>query len=101
MAEFIRVASLSEIPDDAGKLVEVDGQEIALFKNGSEVCAIHNMCPHAGGPLSEGGMREGNAICPWHGWEFNLKTGLCSFNPAIKVPVFKVKVEGDDVFVRA
>jgi len=99
MAEWIRAASIDEIPDDTGKLVEVDGQEIALFKDRGEICAIHNLCPHAGGPLAEGGMREGHVMCPWHGWEFNLKTGTCAFNPAIKVPVFKTKTEGPDVFV--
>ncbi len=100
MSEFIRAASADEIPEDTGKLVEIDGQEIALFKSGAEICAIHNICPHAGGPLSEGGLREGRVICPWHGWEFDLKSGVSAFNPAIKVPVFKVKVENGSVFVR-
>jgi len=101
MAEYSKVCKLSELPEGEGKLVEVDGSEIALFKDGGEVCAVHNICPHAGGPLSEGGVREGQVVCPWHGWEFNLRTGVCAFNPVIKVPVFKVKVEGDEVFVRA
>lgn len=99
MSEFIRVASADEIPEDAGKLVEVDGQEIALFKSNGEICAIHNLCPHAGGPLSEGGLKDGHVICPWHGWEFNLKSGACAFNPAIKVPVFKTKIAGTDIFI--
>ena len=100
MAEYIKVCKLAEIPEDAGKLVEADGSEIALFRNQGEVYAVHNICPHAGGPLSEGGIREGQVICPWHGWEFNLRTGACAFNPVIKVPVFKVKVEDDDVWVK-
>jgi len=100
MSEWIRVAAADEVPADTGKLVEVDGQEIALFKSNGEVCAIHNLCPHAGGPLSEGGVREGHVMCPWHAWEFNLKTGECAFNPAIKVPVFKIKTANNDVFIQ-
>ena len=100
MSHYIQVAFLDEIPEDTGKRVEVDGQEIALYRQGSEVFALYNTCPHAGGPLAEGGVREGHAICPWHGWEFNLKTGACSFNPSIKQPVYKVKVEGQGVFVQ-
>ena len=101
MSNFIRVAALNEIPEDTGRRVEVDGQEIALFRQGSAVFALYNVCPHAGGPLAEGGIREGSVICPWHGWEFQLKTGACSFNPSIKQPVFKVKVENGEVFVQA
>ena len=99
MSEFIRIASVHEIAESAGKLVEVEGQEIALFKSNGEIYAIHNLCPHAGGPLSEGSLREGHVMCPWHGWEFNLKTGSCAFNPAIRVPVFETKICGTDVFV--
>ena len=99
MSEYIRVASVDEVIEGAGKLVEIDGQEIALFKSNGEICAIHNLCPHAGGPLSEGGVRDGHVMCPWHGWEFNLKTGACAFNPAIKVPVFKTKKMGNDILI--
>ncbi len=100
MSNFIRVAALEEVPEDTGKMVEVDGQEIALYRQGGEVFALYNVCPHAGGPLAEGGVHDGRVVCPWHGWEFNLKTGACSFNSSIKQPIFKVKVEHGEVFIR-
>ena len=100
MPDYIRAASVDEIQEGAGKLVEIDGQEIAFFKFNKEICAIHNLCPHAGGPLAEGSVREGHVMCPWHGWEFNLKTGAFAFNPAIKVPTFKTKIVGSDVFIQ-
>ncbi len=100
MSDYIKVAKLSDIPLDSGKRVDVDGTEIALFKDRGEVCALYNLCPHAGGPLAEGGVRDGHAICPWHGWEFDLRTGASSFNDTLKTPVFKVRVEGEDVFVK-
>ena len=100
MSDYIRALAADEIQEGVGKLVEVDGQEIAFFKSSGEICAIHNLCPHAGGPLAEGSVREGQVMCPWHGWQFNLKTGACAFNPAIKVPVLKTKITGNDVFIQ-
>ena len=99
MAEFVKVTKKTEIPEDTGKLVKVKGLEIALFKVDGKICAIHSICPHQGGPLDEGGLSGNLVTCPWHGWDFDVKTGACSFNDAIKVPVFKVKEEGEDVYV--
>lgn len=99
MGEFVKVAKKSEIPEDTGKKVMVKGLEVALFKVDGKVCAIYSVCPHQGGPLDEGGVTDGSVTCPWHGWDFNIHTGACSFNDAIKVPVFKVKEEGDDVSI--
>ncbi len=101
MSEFVKVAKKSEIPDDTGKKVEVNGMEIALFKSGGKICAVHAVCPHQGGPLDEGGIHNNLVMCPWHGWEFDVQTGKCSFNEAIKIPTFEVKEEGEDVYVKA
>lgn len=101
MSEFIKVAQLSDIPEDTGFKVEAEGREVALFKVNGEVKAIYNICPHSGAPLCEGGVRENVVTCPWHGWDFDLTSGECVFNDSIKQPVFEVKVEGEDVFVKA
>ena len=99
MSEFVKVAKKSEIPSDTGLKVEVEGKEIALFKVGDVVHAIYNVCPHAGGPLAEGGLHGEKVMCPWHGWEFDVTTGKCAFNDAIEQPTFKVREEGDDIYV--
>ncbi len=101
MGQFVKVAKKNEIPDDSGKAVEANGVPIALFKVNGKVRAVHQICPHQGGPLDEGGL-DGNVVtCPWHGWDFDVTTGVCTFNDKIKVPVFNVKEEGDDVYVEA
>lgn len=99
MPEFIKVAKKSEIPDDTGFLVEANGKEIALFKAEGKVCALYSVCPHQGGPLHEGGLHGKAVMCPWHGWEFDVTTGVCTFNESIKQPTFRVKEEGEDVYV--
>ena len=101
MPEFIECAKKSEIPEDTGKLVEVNDKPIPLFKIDGKVHAIYAICPHQGGPLDEGGVTDGKVMCPWHGWEFDVKTGVCSFNDTIKNMVFNVKEDGDDIYVEA
>ena len=101
MAEFVKVAKKSEIPDDTGKLVQANGKDIALFKAGGKVCAIYAICAHQGGPLDEGGLTGNLVTCPWHGWEFDVTSGACTFNDSIKLPTFKVREEGEDIYVEA
>jgi NAD(P)H-dependent nitrite reductase small subunit len=99
MGEFVKVAKKTEIPADTGKCVEVKGKEIALFRTGDKICAINHTCPHQGGPLAEGGLDGTTVTCPWHGWSFDVTTGECTFNPAIKQETFNVKEEGEDILV--
>jgi len=101
MSEFVKVARKDEVPEDTGKRVEVNGREIALFKKDGRVYAIDHVCPHAGGPLAEGALNGGMAMCPWHGWEFSITTGECAFNSAIRVETFSVREEDGDVYVKA
>ena len=101
MGQFVKVAKKSEIPPDTGMQVRVNGKEIALFKVQDKVYAIYAVCPHQGGPLHEGGLNGSTVICPWHGWEFDVTSGVCTFNETVKQPVFKVKEDGDDVYVDA
>lgn len=99
MTQFYKVAKRSEIPEGSGLAVYAGGREIGLFLADGKIYALDPVCPHAGGPLTEGGVHGQNVMCPWHGWEFNLQTGICDFNDSICVKTFKVKEEGGDIFV--
>ncbi len=101
MASFTKVASTSEIPAGTGKTVEVNGQSIAVFNCDGTFYAIDNTCTHQGGPLGEGDLSGTSVTCPWHGWEYDVKTGTCEINPSGSVKQFGVKVEGEDVLVSA
>lgn len=99
MAEFVRVAALTEIQSGHGIVAEVGGKSVAVFNVEGTIHAVDNTCCHRGGPLGEGEV-EGNIVtCPWHGWRFNVTTGACINNPSAKVEAYQVKVEGDDVKV--
>ena len=99
MAEFTKVAQLSELQAGVGKLVETNGKEVALFNVSGKVYAVTNVCPHQGGPLSEGTIEDNTVVCPWHGWTFDVTNGVSPVNPRAKITTYEVKVEGNDVFV--
>jgi NAD(P)H-dependent nitrite reductase small subunit len=99
MAEFVRVAGRGEIPENTGIAVEARGRRIALFYADGTFYAIDNACRHLGAPLSAGVIYGTRVVCPWHGWEYDFTTGANVDDPGVRVACFKVKVEGDDVFV--
>lgn len=99
MAEFVKVASLSELDPGIAKAVEVNGKSIALYNVNGTVYATDNTCLHQGGPLGEG-MLEGDVItCPWHMWQYNVRTGANLEDSLLKVDTYPVLVEGDDIKV--
>ena len=109
MAQFVKVAKKSELPEHDGSLeevegkgtlVEVEGHRIALFNLGGEVFAIDDTCTHEGGPLSEGTVQGDQVICPWHGSRFSIVSGEAQALPAMEgVASYKVRVTDDDVEV--
>ena len=101
MARFVRVGPRAEFEaSDTGRLVEVEGRRIALFSVGGSYYAIDDVCPHRGGPLSEGPLSGDVVTCPLHGSRFNVKTGAVTAPPAQQgVKTFPVRVTGDDVEV--
>ena len=97
---YQRVAAFEDVPDGGCLAVDLDGRPVVLVRRGETVHALENCCPHAGAPLSEGFV-EGNQItCSWHGWCFELSTGLSLDQAGLGIPVFDVRVEGTDILVR-
>lgn len=102
-----------EIPEGGRKIVEIGKRSIGVFRVGGAFYALLNVCPHQFAPLCAGRIcgysppsavgefryeREGEIIrCPWHGWEFDIKTGRSIFNPhAVRTASYRVVVgEGD------
>ena len=101
MADFIRLASKAELPA-AGEAKEfICGDKTICVANvGGAISALDNVCLHCGGPLGQGTLDGDKLICPWHGWQWNTKTGEAVHNPAAKVAVYPIKLEGDDVLVQ-
>ncbi len=99
MAEYIRIAGVGDIPPNSGIVKEVSDHCIAIFNVDGTFCALDNTCAHRGGPLGEGELEGEVVTCPWHGWEYNVRTGISLTTPSASVKTYEVKVDGEDVKV--
>ena len=95
-----RVGNVNDFAPGLGKLVEAEGNQIALFNVDGTLYAINDVCSHAGGPLSEGALAGYIVTCPNHGSTFDVRTGQ-NIGPPARTPVasYKVVVQESDVFV--
>lgn len=95
----VRIAAAGDVPAGEGRVVEAAGRSLAVFNVGGAYHAIDNTCPHRGGPLGDGDLDGSFAVCPWHGWRWDVTSGANANNPAVKVACFPVSMEAGEVFV--
>jgi NAD(P)H-dependent nitrite reductase small subunit len=95
----IRVGSVRDIPEGRGVVVEAGDKRLAVFQHEGEFFALDETCPHRGGPLHEGLLQEGVVACPWHLWQFDLRTGASPVNPLSRVRTYPTEVEGEALWV--
>jgi 3-phenylpropionate/trans-cinnamate dioxygenase ferredoxin component len=97
--EFFTVAKTSEVDPGRARVVFLRGIEIALFNVAGDFYAVDNLCPHEGGPLVAGTVLGMILTCPWHRWQFDLKSGRSPINPAVQVQTYPVRIEGEQIKV--
>ena len=97
--QFVKVATVRDLESGKGMVVVVKGTRVAIFNCAGTYYAIKGTCPHMGGELGEG-LLEGEIVtCPWHGWQFNVRTGKNPESEVVGVRTFEVKVEGEDILL--
>ena len=100
MAEYVKVAETTGFTPGMVHGAEVDGRTIAIANVDGEYYAIDATCTHRGGPLAEGELSGAVLTCPWHGGQFDVRTGQVQrFPPPEPVRVYPVKVEGGAILV--
>jgi nitrite reductase/ring-hydroxylating ferredoxin subunit len=116
------VCKASEIADGDRRIVRAGSREIGVFKQDGQFYAYSNICVHQGGPACEGliiakvderimpdrtsrGLCFSDTVrhfvCPWHGYEYDLKTGECVADRRLKLRKFDVIQKGEDIYVVA
>ncbi|HKX01300.1 MAG TPA: Rieske 2Fe-2S domain-containing protein [Methylomirabilota bacterium] len=95
----VRVAKVTDVPVGQGLVVQAGDRTLALFNVDGVYHAIDNVCPHRGGPMGDGDLDGQVAICPWHGWRWDVTTGANANNPAVKIACFATRVVDGDVLV--
>jgi len=94
------VAKTSEIAENEAKKVIIGDQHIAIYNLGGEFFASDDICTHAYASLAEGYIEDGCVECPLHAGRFDIKTGKAQGVPVTEdLKTFKVKVEGDSIYV--
>src|SRR4029077_8311328 len=116
------VGKASELKDGDRRIVFMGEHEIGVFREKGEYFAYSNFCLHQGGPACEGltiakveerimpdktsrGLyfsdTELHFVCPWHGMEYDMKTGECVSDRRMKLRKYKIVQKGDDIYVSA
>jgi nitrite reductase (NADH) small subunit len=116
LAEWVDVGSVADVERDGRLVARVNGREVGVVSDGDGALhGIRNRCPHHGGPLCLGRVGERVAgdpgvyeltgrrtlRCPWHGWEFDLETGVCLDEPMLRTAVYAVRVERGRILLEA
>jgi nitrite reductase/ring-hydroxylating ferredoxin subunit len=100
MSNFVRLAAQSELPPvGEAKEFPLGDKVICVANVNGTLSAMDNVCLHQGGPLGQGVIEGGKVVCPWHGWQWDPKSGQAGHNPGARVAVYPLKVEGGDVMI--
>lgn len=116
----LRVGDALGLSDGERWIVETGGVTIGVFHVGDSWVAYENVCPHSGGPVCEGFVRpsikavldnggrlvtettddaQPRLSCPWHGWDFDLRSGVAIGDPRRRLRAVAVEVEDGDVYI--
>lgn len=98
--DYQKVCKVSDLEENIPLATTIAGERVAvLLWEGNKVSAVSGVCQHQNGPLSEGKFIHGCLTCPWHGYQY-LPSNGCSPEPFNeKIPTFRVKLEGEFVYV--
>ena len=100
MSDWKKLCPLDEIPRLGSRVVASEHGDIAIFRLANdEVFALHDKCPHKGGPLSQGLVHGRRVTCPLHGWNFELDSGQAVAPDSGCSATFAAKVEDGNVFL--
>ena len=98
--EFVKVAKVSDVPEDEPLKVKAGELQIALFKVDGAFYATEEICTHAQASLAEGYVDGDQVECPLHGACFSIKTGKALSAPAtVDLCTYPVRVENDDILI--
>lgn len=101
MSEYVKVGKASRVRKGRGRVFVVGGEKVAVFRGPGGLVAVSDACPHQGASLADGRLVGGSVECAWHNWCFDVETGASDRRSGACVAVYGVRVEGDDLYLRA
>lgn len=101
MTDWQKICAVSDIPQLGSRVVKHPKGDIAIFRNAEdEIFALHDKCPHKGGPLSQGIVHGRTVTCPLHSWNINLHDGHAQAPDVGCTRSFSVKVDAGEVYLQ-
>lgn len=111
------IARVSEMKDGKPTFVNLDSGVVGIYKFKNRIFAYRNVCPHEGGPAVEGEVMGNtecpvtdgrrmeqsvskdrvNIVCPWHGIEYDIETGICRAGISLRLSRIQIIVDGDKI----
>ncbi len=100
MTNWTKITALSDIPKLGSRVVRSQKGDIAVFRTADDqVFALHDKCPHKGGPLSQGIVYGDKVACPLHSWKIHLTDGKAEEPDVGQTACFSIKVEDGMVYL--
>jgi nitrite reductase (NADH) small subunit len=99
VGQLVTVARVEDAPPGTARVVKAGDRELALFNVDGEFYATQGQCLHLKGPLGDGEFEGSVITCPWHGWQYDVRTGENEFDRALQMETFEVVVEDGEVKV--
>src|SRR5260370_17719788 len=91
---YIKLTNQSELPAEGeAKEFELGDKTICVANVNGVISAMDNVCLHMGGPLGQGSIEGNKVVCPWHGWEYDPKTGEVPHYPKSKLSPYNTKTQ--------
>ena len=100
MSGWKKLLDCPNLLPQSGQVVMIDEKPVALFNIDGEFIAMDNKCPHRGGSLGNGEIEGDIVTCPWHGWQFNCRTGKAVENDAIIVRTYEIENRSEGIFIK-
>jgi nitrite reductase (NADH) small subunit len=99
VSDLVTVGRVDDFPPGETRAVSAGDRQIALARVEDKFFATQAACLHLHGPLGEGRLEGHVLTCPWHGWQYDVRTGTNEFDLAIQLETYEVVVEDGEVKV--
>jgi nitrite reductase/ring-hydroxylating ferredoxin subunit len=91
---------LSQLPPGRAVEKQILARRVAVFNHDGRLIGLESDCKHMRASLAKGGaITDGQLVCAWHGWKYNIETGECINMPGFKLKKYDVELDGDAIYL--
>ena len=99
MEGFILIGKKADIPQGRGKRFNIKGNSIVVFNIDGEFYAFDDFCKGGADMAKAVVTVDGDVLCPYHGWRFDIKEGICTMVPDCQIKKYNLKIKQDEIYI--